>query len=226
MLLSLKKRDNDPSRLAYVCDNLVEYYTLKGKWSEAESVALELPKLPFTQDRELYTIACVKDDREEAEAIARRMARSTLLSYTDSLYGLAGRISIFGNVRKEEAIAVYKKQYEVAYDFENLFADDYEYLRDAQYYQIKALSSMSCCYLAIDKLNDALDCVEKITDIVIRFYPKAKEKQDPVDRESYLSELKFYPLVWCYNAVIADDDNILTREERFKACKARIDALK
>ena len=153
------------------------------------------------------------------------MVKSNLLSYADSLWGLARRISIFGNVRKEEAIAVYKKQFEVAYDFENLFGDDYEYLRDAQYYQIKALSSMSCCYLAIDKLNDALDCVEKITDIVIRFYPKAKEMQDPVDRESYLSDLKYYPLVWCYNSAIADDDNILTREERYKACKARLDAL-
>ena len=88
------------------------------------------------------------------------------------------------------------------------------------------MAHISCCYIAIGRLDDALEYTERVADIVTELYNKTKQNtSDPKIREKELSDIKYYPLVWCYNDVFAADDNILTREERYKACKARINAL-
>ena len=226
MLLSLKKRDNDPSRIAHVCGRLIDYYILKDKWTEAESVALELPEDPIDRVSALFWIACGKRDFKAAEELAKMSAIRRGSMYNDILCSLAGRISIFGNVRKEEAIDAFKNMYDNACEFEEFFGDDPDCYLSSKQWQISALAHISCCCIAIDRIDDALDCTEKVTEIVCELFNKVKEtnfNQD--DREKELSAVKFFPLIWCYNDVFADDDNILTREERYKTCKARIDAL-
>ena len=225
-LLSLKKRDNDPSRIAYVCDSLIDYYILKEKWTEAESVALELPKDPINRDSALFSIACGKRDFKAAEELARMRAIKSGAVYYHMLRILAARISIFGNVRKEEAIAAYRDAYDNACEYETLFGDDPDCYHNSKWWQITALAHISCCYLAIGRMEDALDYTEKVTDVAIELYGKIGQIfEDTEKREKEKSDVKYFPLVWCYNDVFAEDDNILTREERFKACKARLDAL-
>ncbi len=225
-LLSLKKRDNDPSRIAKVCDTLIVYYVLKDKWIDAESVALELPEHPIDRDSALLDIACGKRDFAAAEELAKRRAKWYGAQYNYMLRNLAKRISIYGNVRKGEAIDAYKNMFDNACEYERFYVDDPDCYLNSKWWQISALAHISCCYLAIDRMDDALDYTEKVTEIVVGFYKRIKDLfTDPDRREGHLSDVKYYPLVWCYNDVLADDDNILTREERFKACKARLDAL-
>lgn len=226
MLLSIKKRDNDPSRLQRVCVSLIDYYTLREMWKEAESVALEIPLESYNRYHALFSIATVKRDFEKSEKLAEKIAKRSAVDYCNSLALLARSIDIFGNARKEEAISAYKNCLDNAYEFERFFGDDFDCFQSARHSQINALGKMSCCYLAIDRVDDALDCVEKTADLTTDFYNKAKKEiDDQKEREKCLSFLKYYPLVWCYNSVFSDDDNILTSEERFKTCKARIDAL-
>ena len=83
-----------------------------------------------------------------------------------------------------------------------------------------------CVYLAVRETEAALECVKKITDIAEALYA---DLCDAVPRESdtfsnMLGFIKDYP-EGCWCRIFSEEDNILTREERFKACKARIDAL-
>ncbi|MBQ7645869.1 MAG: helix-turn-helix transcriptional regulator [Clostridia bacterium] len=225
MLLSVKKRDNDPSRQSFLRVVLIKYYSLKGKWAEAESTALELPSNMFTCTESLLDIASEKKDFEEAEKLSFKIVKELGAKYYSALWTHARRISIFGNVRKEEAISAYERSLSFACLLEK-FADDFDRYEMAKYWQIDSLTSISCCNLAIDRVDRSLDCVEKVTELTIELYEATKKNYPESEhKKETLSSLKYFTLIWCYNAVIEDDDNILTREERYKACKARIDAL-
>ena len=74
-------------------------------------------------------------------------------------------------------------------------------------------------------MESALSCLERSEKIAIERYKEAKESgTDKEILDHLLREIKKIP-VECYKYVISDSDNILTREERYKACKARLDAL-
>ena len=91
------------------------------------------------------------------------------------------------------------------------------------------LSSNFGTFLALGRIEDALNSVEELTELGIELHAEIKEKLNSgeIGEKTYsevLASIKEFPL-HCYNSVISDDDNILTREERYNACKARLDAL-
>ena len=151
---------------------------------------------------------------------------------------LARRISTCGNERKEEAIEAWRNALKTALEFDKLFGKYWpgklkEVIWDCSSSKILVgdiLFNLSGDLLALNRIEDALDCVEQATDIGLALYSEAREKlfNKKIDEKSYHEIVKWINGVpnACYNYVIADDDNILTREERYKACKARIDALK
>ncbi|MBR6918214.1 MAG: hypothetical protein IKN38_08525, partial [Clostridia bacterium] len=83
--------------------------------------------------------------------------------------------------------------------------------------------------LALERTSEALDALEELTKLGEELYGDIKEFLasgliDQKDFDKSLEMIKEFPLR-SYNAVIEDNDNFFTREERFKACKARLDAL-
>ena len=76
-----------------------------------------------------------------------------------------------------------------------------------------------------DGIETALSSLEEATEIAVKAYDEIKAAgADKELLDSAVKEFRNIPLM-CYNSVISDNDNILTGEERYKACKAKLDAL-
>ncbi len=235
-LKSIIGKDKDPSRLVRAHWTLVNYYTMKSMWDEAAETAEKLPDVFGYDVRSdaLYDIAYEKHDYPEAEKLTQKTAFGKTTMFLQSLWYRARQISIFGNVRKAEAIAAWEDAVKAAEVCLEIFGgkgfQEY-YLMSG--YIIDPLQNMSCDFLAVDDVPSALDCCEKITDVCERIYeafdrlPSSSDedlKKAEYSKEGLLRSFR-NNLHGCYDWVYDYDDNVLTREERFTACKARIDAL-
>ena len=79
--------------------------------------------------------------------------------------------------------------------------------------------------MCINDIETALASLEEATEIAVRAYEDIKEcGADKELLDTAKEEFQQIPL-HCYNSVISDDDNALTRNERFKVCKSRLDEL-
>ena len=233
LIQSVKKQDTDPSRQSFARHILINYYSMIEDWDRAEEAANELPDHLFTKIDALCTVACNKKDFKRAEELAVHRARSETLNSVFALKLRARRISIFGNARKAEAIAAWDDALKAAIEFKRLFGDTWPWELREQIDLSHPLTLISeilickhCDHIAIGEMDDALECIEQETENTIALY---KELCGNVsrDEDKFINMLEFvksYPEAW-YNRLFENDDNILTREERFKACKARIDAL-
>ena len=91
------------------------------------------------------------------------------------------------------------------------------------------LFNLSGDLLALERVDEALDCVEQATEVALALYDECRERLS----DGRTSEIDYnHTLKWikgcakgCYSYVIDTDDNILTREERYKACEAKLEAL-
>ncbi|MBQ7669421.1 MAG: helix-turn-helix domain-containing protein [Clostridia bacterium] len=228
MLLSVKKQDTDPTHGNRVRGALISYYSLKKMWNEAESIAYELPAKSYTKTDALFEIACERKDYLKAEELSKKVLALNTENYLCSAWEQARRISIFGNVRKEEAINAWKAAFETAKNTETFFSGNDDMLIKVMHWQIEILSSLSGDYLALGRVDDSLNCVEKATSIGLQRYAVVKRLTETSEFAKYKGEIikgiKLIPMQ-CYNSVIEDDDNILSREERFKECQRRLDEL-
>ena len=238
MLLSVKKQDTDPTHGSKVRSALISYYSIKKMWSEAERIAFELPAKTYTKTDALFEIACEEKDYAKAEELSMSVLEANLLNYIESAWQRARRISIFGNVRKEEAIDAWRAAKTAAESSEVFFENDDRMQFKIKFWISEILSSMSGDYLAIGRVDDALNCVEEATNIGLEKYALLKrliETCDPETAEPELRDILTYKdkiienikniPKRCYNAVIDKDDNILSREERFKECQRRLDVI-
>ena len=229
MLLSVKKQDTDPTHGSRVRSALISYYSLKKMWSEAESIAFELPSKSYTKDEALFDIAREEKDYTKAEELSNKLLMSSALDYIRSSWERARRISIFGNVRKEEAIKAWKTAKEATKNSEAFFTDNDDLLLEIKHWRLEILYSLSGDYLALGRVDDSLNCVEEATSIGIERYTIVKRLSESSEFSKYKDEIiksiKLIPMQ-CYNSVIEDDDNILSREERFKECQRKLDELK
>lgn len=238
MANAVKNQDRNPTRLNYAREIIMSYYCIKGEYDKAESVAMELPILTTLKSNALLYIAEEKHDFESAEKLAQINAIRNYQECAWSMCTRAQKISVFGQVRKEEAIEAWRDAMKSAYEYDRLFG---------KYWPYKGYDDLSDCidhpktilsliyfrltgdFLALERIEDALNSVEELTELGIEYHAEIKEKLNSgeIDEKAYselLASIKEYPLN-CYNFVISDEDNILTREERYKACKARLDAL-
>ena len=233
MAQSVRGKDTDPSRQSYVRCYLTYYYTLKKDWDSAKIYANELPKDGVTKLDAMIYIAGQKEDHQEFEKLTREKAKKCSLNNVFAQIAVAESVSMFGNARKAEALEVWDDAMKAVLEFERLFKWDWDWDGNVQIdlshplaLKTEILINMCVDHLAIDEMDLALDCVEQITEIGIDLYGELL-KNVPKGTDKYNNMLKFiksYPL-GCYCRLFNVDDNILTREERFKACKARLDAL-
>ena len=150
----------------------------------------------------------------------------------------ARRISIFGQVRKEEAIAAWLDALKCALEYDRVFGKAWPYTELKEIIECKNHPKIiaSNIYfgligdlLSLERTSEALDALEELTKLGEELYGEKKEllAAGSIDQKEFnesLEMIKEFPL-HSYNSVIQDDDNFFTREERYKACKARLDAL-
>ena len=231
MLLSIKDKDTDPSRQIWIRSELIGYFTINGEFDKAEAISLEMPETCLIRDYAVFDIECDKKDFAAMERHSEEIARISGTEYLRFLYWRAESVGKYGNVRKKEAIEKWGDYERAAAVYDDIFFKSWlksEYIPDipspTEWY-LDAIAHTSCSYLCINDVESALSCLERSEKIAIERYKEAKESgTDKEILDHLLREIKKIP-VECYKYVISDSDNILTREERYKACKARLDAL-
>ena len=235
---SVKNHDNDPTRLSQARFAMIDYYDLKGEYDKAESIASELPEYQGTKLDALYEIACVRRDFEKAEKLSAAEAIESYNICSWNMWQRARRISIFGQVRKEEAITAWLDALKCALEYDRVFGKAWPYpelkgiVECGNHPKIIASNiyfGLIGDLLSLERTSEALDALEELTKLGEELYGENKEllASGSIDQKEFnesLEMIKEFPL-HSYNSVIQDDDNFFTREERYKACKARLDAL-
>jgi len=225
-LEALINQDKDPSRQIEARLILIEYMKFTKNWAVAEQIAMELPESYEIRYEALLGIAGEMRDFKRAEELSKRVSKMRAGEYVKSLHDRARRISIYGDVRKEEAIAAWKDMENAARDMVRIFGNEMPELLDiVRYYLLDALACESGDYLAISDVNSALDCVEKATLVAIDAFETAKKSGYKDEKLTKFAKDCAWVPIMCYSKVIANPDNILTREPRYKACVARLEAL-
>lgn len=226
MLLALINQDKDPSRQIEARLALIDFYKLSASWKEAENVAMALPENYEIRDEALLDIACEKKDYETAEALATSVSKRRAYEYLNSLFLRARRISIYGSVRKEEAIRAWRQMVEEAKDIAKIYGGeilDFNEIIDK--FLIEAITREANDHIAISDVDSALTCVEEATEIVEKGFERFKRSgASKDDLERYVNDCRWVPIK-CYGWVIPDENNILSREPRFKECQRRIEAM-
>ena len=226
MILSLVDHDKDPSRLIHVRKHWIMFLTMKKKWDEAETVAMEFPDISDMRKGMLAEIAWQKKDRARALELWKEISAEAANEFSTIMYMVGSSVSTFGNERKQEAIEAWRDMKRVSEAFVDVFS---KYSPEEHFSKVKSLLQAVCKIsnesLCINDTETALSSLEEATEIAVTEYEKIKtsgageELLDSVRKEFHSIPAR------CYNSVISDEDNILSREERFKACKARLDAL-
>ncbi|MBR6918216.1 MAG: helix-turn-helix transcriptional regulator, partial [Clostridia bacterium] len=126
-LVSVKNHDNDPTRLAQSRFEMIFYYDLKGEYEKAEALAAELPLYPITRIYALYEIARESRNYEKAEMLSVAAAVESYNECSWLMWQRARRISIFGQVRKEEAIAAWSDALRCALEYDRAFGKSWPY---------------------------------------------------------------------------------------------------
>ncbi len=221
--------DNDPTRQLKAMIVLIDYYRLKAMWDEAEEIAESLPNISGAKlmTRAKRYIAAEKNDYVTADKLQKEISYEDADTFLSSLWARARYISVFGQERKEEAIQAWKDMRDSSELCLRIFGDrGYDEYCRMTFHIIDALEKMSNDYLTFPNMDAALCCVEETASLYEALLERFDDCciDDAKRREKLLEEIKNSPMR-CYNCVFDNDDNILTREERFKACKTRLESL-
>jgi len=226
MIRSVIDHDKDPSRLIHVRKHWIMFLTMKKKWDEAEKVAMEFPDISGMRKGMLAEIASQKKDRVRALELWKEIRSESADEFMTIMYMVGMSASMLGNDKKHEAIEAWREMKKVAEAFaevssKNCPQDHYKRIKNL----LQPICKISNESLCIGNIETALLSLEEATEIAVRAYEDIKEcGADKELLDTAKEEFQQIPLL-CYNSVISDDDNVLTRKERFKVCKSRLDEL-
>ena len=226
MIRSVIDHDKDPSRLLHVRKHLIIFLTMKNKWDEAEKVAMEFPDISGMRKGMLAEIASQKKDRDRALELWKEIRSESADEFMTIMYMVGISASMFGNDKKHEAIEAWQDMKRVAEVFTEIFSKNspQEYFKRVKSL-LQAICKISNESLCINDIETALVSLEEATEIAVDAYRKIKTRT--FDEDLLITAGKEFRSIpdMCYNSVIADSDNVFTRQERFKVCKMRIDEL-
>ena len=211
--------DKNTTRLIEAKELLVCLYIFKCDFAKAESVAEDLPDMRNIKNSMLIDIYDRKKDYEKCIEVSENMCDDEVRSYLECLWIRARRISILGNVRKQEAIDAWRDLFDAAILNYRIFKTE-----EAAFWCYHALCRMSNDYIAISKTEKVLETVEQLTDIVILHYNEFKEKEETEIAERIKNNTALR-LDRCYNSCFPTSDNIIANDPRFKKCEERLAAL-
>ena len=218
-LNSILNYDKNTTRLIDTKSLLICLYLYRFDFVRAESIAEDLPEMGNIRNRMLIEIYDRKKDYEKCIEVSKDMCEESLSSYLECLWIRARRISILGNVRKQDAIDAWRDLFDAAILNYRIFKTE-----EAAFFCYQALCRMSNDYIAISKTEKVLETVEQLTDIVILHYNEFKEKEETEIAERIKNNTALR-LDRCYNFYFPTSDNIIANDPRFKKCEERLAAL-
>ena len=226
MIHNLIDHDKDPNRLLEVRKHLIIFLTMKEKWDEAEAVASEFPDVCGMRKGMLAEISFQKRDLTKSLDFFREICSGSADDLNHMLFVVASSVSGFGSGSAEERLEAWRDMKRVAEVSAEVFS---KYGPEEHFNKVKSLLLAICKisneYLCINDTESALSALEEATEVAVNSYEKLKSSgvgEELLD--SARKEFRSIPSR-CYNEVISDDNNIFTREERFKACKAKLESL-
>ena len=226
MIQKLIDHDKDPNRLLEVRKHLIIFLTMKEKWDEAETVANEFPDVCGMRKGMLAEIAFQKRDFTKSLDLFREICSKSADDLNHMMSVVASSVSEFGSEGTEGRLEAWRDTKRVAEALAGVFS---KYGPDEHFNKVKYLLHAICKIsnesLCINDIETALSTLEEGTEVAINAYGEIKSSGASEKLlDSAKKEFRSIP-ARCYNSVVSDGDNILTREERFKACKARLDSL-
>lgn len=219
LLTAIINYDRDTTRLIEAKEQLIMAYLYRNEFSKAESVAVDLPDRGCIKDKMLMEIYHKKKDNDKCLEISKKVCSKALDMYLSSLWVRARRISIYGNVRKQEAISAWRDLLAAI----RLNAEIFNNAR-IMWWNIKGYTWLSNDYIAISDYENAFAVIEEFTDILVDYYKEAKEEGNIAIIEELKNNFWFY-MHWCYNKCFPTSDNIIANDPRFKKCEERLCAL-
>lgn len=212
-LNAIMNHSNDPGCLLNARETLISLYLYKKEYEKAFSVAEELPEKYNIRERQLVDIYARQKDYDKALESANQICKEDAATYLSSLYLRGRRLSIFGNARKKEAIAAWYDLLEAAKLNYRIFGDDgsWEWVKDAY-------NMLSNDYIAISEFDKAFEIMNEYVDYCIDLRRCIWEDITPEHKELIKSFKPDDYLRPCYNWCFETDDNIITKDPRYKEC--------
>ncbi len=225
MIRNLIDHDTNPNRLILARKHLIVFLSMKEKWVEAEAVAMDFPDISNMRKGMLAEIAFQKKDFIRSLELFREICAESANEVINLLYIVGERTSDFGSEKKRETIEAWQDMKKITSAFADVFS---KYSPKDHFTKVKWLLQ-AICMISSESIGTcdaeaALSSLEEATEIAVKAYREIKEAG--ADKELLDSAVKEFRaiLLNCYNSVISDD-NRLTCEERYRACKSKIDAL-
>lgn len=229
LLISIVNQDKDLTRKISASELLVKFYVQNKEPEKAEAVAVTLPEQDSIKLKSMIAIYDAKKDYDKCLELSELVQSNATYSYLWSLMKKARRISVFGNVRKKEAIEAWRIYEEAARynhkllrdtktDTQSVFMD----ARSTFWHVLRALWNRSNDCIAISDFDGALSAVEDMKDFGIEYYKFRKENGADRDELDEITAWLHNSIKRCYMYAFGTPDNLLDNNPRFKACQTAI----
>ncbi len=224
-LEAIVNQDKNLTRKINANETLVQYYVENNDLEKAEAVAVDLPDQDNIKIKSMILVFNAKKDYEKCLELSNTMRSNAVCSYLDALNNHGRRISIFGDVRKLEAIDAWRIYEEAARYNYKLLRDDPANAKNILWHVLRSLWSRSNDCIAINDIDGAISAVEDMKDFGIEYYTFRKENgADKIELEQIIAWLH-NSIKRCYMHSLGTPDNIIDNDPRFKACHSAINQL-
>lgn len=214
LLKSIIHCDRDTTRGIDARQMLIILYLYHNEFAKAGEVAEELPQrgnIRALMEIEIYSR---RGDHEKCLEIAEGMCREAAHDHLHALAVKARHLSLLGDAGKQEAITAWRALIRCA-------EYHYEMLHDLKIHTkwlYSAFGSLVHDLIALSEFDRAFAAIEQLTDALIQDYSRCKEMGDEPAAAEIKGNFSFY-LCSCYRGCFPDEDNIISRDHRFRKCE-------
>lgn len=214
LLTAIINHSKDPTYLMESRETLIALYLYKKDYERAISVAEELPYKNGIRERQFLDIYAKQKNFDKALEAANEVFEIESEYYLSSIYQKGRRISVFGNARKKEAIAVWYDLLGAAKIHYGMSCNE----RKGDHWIKRAYQMLSNDYIAISEFDKAFEVMNEYADSWIEYFRRRLETM----ANELKDQLEYYEPEWymhqCYNWCFPTDDNIISKDPRYKAC--------
>lgn len=203
---------------------LIQHMILGEKYDEAVRIAAKLPIMGGLRNEAMSEIYYEKGDMEQAKVEAMSAGEKKCYEYLMSLFTIAK------NTSGDEKISLLQKAEIASWHAVDLFTSKFDigvndYQNMPYCYLITAFSMCSNEYLKMNQKEQALECLEKATDVACSMC--AWVRQNCTDEE-VLSDYAFFAKSvphWCFSfsGIYNQEKNEFSNSETYVNCEIKID---
>lgn len=217
LLLSVINYDRDTTRQIDAKQTLIILYLYFNNFAKAEEVAEGLPYrggIRSVMEVEIYS---KKNDHTKCLEASNVLCSEAVHLYLKSLAIKARRISLSDVKGKQDSISAWLELLE-AIKLNNKIFDDISINVKWLY---SAFNNLANDYISMSETDYAFEVIEELVEALISDYRKCKGIGDSAKATEIKTNFKFY-LHCCYDQCFSTEDNVITKDPRFKKCEERL----